>query len=123
MNLIMEMKYYWLANTNSPPLSVLFPTIGIRAGPLEEDWSREGRSIIMNNKKREGFIRTPIFNGSNFVFWKVRTTTYLQSLGTDVWEIMEGGYTYPSAIPTDTAKRKQYELNAKAITVLLGSLS
>ena len=36
---------------------------------------------------------------------------------------MEEGYTYPSAIPTDTAERKQYELNAKAVTVLLGSLS
>ena len=36
---------------------------------------------------------------------------------------MEGGYSYPSTIPTDAAERKQYELNAKAVTVLLGSLS
>ena len=36
---------------------------------------------------------------------------------------MEGGYKYPSAIPTDTAERKQYELNAKVVTVLLGSLT
>jgi len=53
----------------------------------------------------------------------IRTITYLQSLGTDVWGIVEGGYTYPSVIPTDTAERKQYELNAKAVTVLLRSLS
>lgn len=26
-NLSMEMKYYWVTNTDSPPLSVLFPRI------------------------------------------------------------------------------------------------
>ena len=31
--------------------------------------------------------------------------------------------TYPSAIPTDTTERKKYELNAKVVTVLLGSLT
>jgi len=41
----------------------------------------------------------------------------------DVWGIVEGGYTYPSAIPIDTTERKKYELNAKVVTVLLGSLS
>jgi len=29
----------------------------------------------------------------------------------------------PSATPIDTTDRKQYELNAKAVTILLGSLS
>eukprot|EP00253_Pinus_taeda_P034695 PITA_34695 len=75
----------------------------------------------MSTYEREGSIRPPIFDGSNFVYWKVRTTTYLQSLGTDVWEILEGGYTFPSAIPIDTAG--QYETNAKAVNTLLGSLS
>ena len=36
---------------------------------------------------------------------------------------MEGGYTFPSAIPTDTAGKKQYETNAKAVNTLLGILS
>jgi len=77
----------------------------------------------MSNYEREGSIRPPIFYGSNFVYWKVKTTTYLQSLGTDVWEIMEGGYTFPSAIPTDTTGKKKYETNAKVVNTLLGSLS
>eukprot|EP00253_Pinus_taeda_P010531 PITA_10531 len=59
---------------------------------------------------------------SNFVYWKVRTTTYLQSLGAEVWDIVEGGYTFPSATPTDTTSKKQYETNAKVINTLLGSL-
>lgn len=77
----------------------------------------------MNNQESMGSIRLPIFNGSNFVYWKIRTTTYLQSLGTDVWEIVEARYTFPTAIPTDTIGKKQYETNAKAINTLFGSLS
>eukprot|EP00253_Pinus_taeda_P035616 PITA_35616 len=78
---------------------------------------------MMSNHEREGYTRPPIFDGSNFVYWKIRTTTYLQSLRKDVCRIVEGGYTYPSSIPTDIVDRKQYELNAKAVTVLLGSLT
>ena len=70
-----------------------------------------------------GSIRPPIFDGRNFVYWKIRTTTYLQSLGTNVWEIVEGGYTFPIAIPIDTTGKKQYETNAKFVNTLLGSLS
>ena len=77
----------------------------------------------MSNYEREVSIRPPIFDGRNFVYWKVRTTAYLQSLGTDVWEIVEGGYTFPSTIPTNTVSKKQYETNAKAVNTLLGSLS
>jgi len=57
----------------------------------------------MSTYEREGSIIPPIFDGRNFVYWKLRTTTYLQSLGIDVWEIVEGGYKFLSAIPTDTA--------------------
>ena len=77
----------------------------------------------MSNYEREASIRPPIFYGTNFVYWKVRVTTYLQSLGTEVWDIIDTGYTFPSATPTDPAEKKEYELNAKAVTVLLSSLT
>eukprot|EP00253_Pinus_taeda_P014536 PITA_14536 len=77
----------------------------------------------MSNYEREASIQPPIFDGSNFVYWKVRTTAYLQSLGIEVWDIVETGYTFPSTTPKDTAGKKQYETNAKAINTLLGSLS
>eukprot|EP00253_Pinus_taeda_P013510 PITA_13510 len=35
----------------------------------------------MSNYEKEASIRPPIFDGSNFVYWKVIITTYLQSLG------------------------------------------
>eukprot|EP00253_Pinus_taeda_P014843 PITA_14843 len=77
----------------------------------------------MSNYNREASIRTPIFNGTNFVYWKVRVTTYLQSLGIDVWDIIDTRYTFPSANPTDPAEKKQFETNAKAVNTLLGCLS
>jgi len=49
----------------------------------------------MSDYEKEASIRPPIFDGSNFVYWKVRITTYLQSLGTEVWDIVETGYTFP----------------------------
>eukprot|EP00253_Pinus_taeda_P023896 PITA_23896 len=77
----------------------------------------------MRNYEREASIRPPIFYGTNFVYWKVRVTAYLQSLGTEVWNIINTAYTFPSATPTDPAKKKQFETNAKAINTLLGCLS
>ena len=69
------------------------------------------------------YIRPPLFNGSNLIFQKVRTQAYLQSLGAEVWAIVEEGYQYPASIPTDAAGRKKYEINSKAVNVLLGSMS
>eukprot|EP00253_Pinus_taeda_P003737 PITA_03737 len=77
----------------------------------------------MSNYEKEASIRPPIFDGRNFIYWKVRITAYLQSLGTEVWDIVETGYTFPSATPTDTAGKNQYETNAKVVNTLLGSLS
>eukprot|EP00253_Pinus_taeda_P020619 PITA_20619 len=77
----------------------------------------------MSNYEREASIRPPIFDGTNFVYWKVRVTAYLQYLGTEVWDIIDTGYTFPSATPTDPAEKKKYETNAKAVNTLLGCLS
>jgi len=67
-------------------------------------------------------IKPPLFNGTNFIFWKVKIRALLQSLGVDVWEIVEGGYQYPSSIPTYNAGKKQCETNAKIVNSILGSL-
>eukprot|EP00253_Pinus_taeda_P005969 PITA_05969 len=77
----------------------------------------------MSNYEREASIRPSIFDGTNFVYWKARVTAYLQSLGTEVWDIIDTGYTFPSATPTDQAEKKKYETNAKAVNTLLGCLS
>eukprot|EP00253_Pinus_taeda_P008638 PITA_08638 len=77
----------------------------------------------MSNYEREASIRPPIFDGTNFNYWKVRVTAYLQSLGTNVWDIIETGYNFPSTTPTDAAEKKKYETNVKDVNTLLGCLS
>ena len=77
----------------------------------------------MSNYEREASIRPPIFDGTNFNYWKVRVTAYLQSLGTEVWDIIETGYTFPSTTPIDAAEKKKYETNDKEVNTLLGFLS
>ena len=47
----------------------------------------------------------------------------MQSPGVDIWGIVEGGYQYPTSIPTYGVERKKYEINAKVVEALLGSLS
>eukprot|EP00253_Pinus_taeda_P017935 PITA_17935 len=77
----------------------------------------------MSNYEREASIRPPVFDGTNFNYWKVRVTAYLQSLGTEVWNIVETGYAFPSTTPTDADEKKKYETNAKAVSTLLGCIS
>eukprot|EP00253_Pinus_taeda_P032899 PITA_32899 len=77
----------------------------------------------MSNYEREASIKPLNFDGTNFVYWKVIVTAYLQSLVTEVWDIIDIGYTFPSATPIDPAEKKKYETNAKAVNTLLGCLS
>eukprot|EP00253_Pinus_taeda_P001867 PITA_01867 len=77
----------------------------------------------MSNYEREASIKPPVFDGTNFVYWKVRVFAYLQSLATKVWDIIDIGYTFPASTPTDLAEKKKYETNAKAVNTLLGCLS
>jgi hypothetical protein len=77
----------------------------------------------MSNQDGLTSIRPPLFNGNNLIFWKKRMRSYLQSLGAEVWAIVEGGYQYPSVVPTDPTERKTYETNAKVVNALLGSLT
>jgi len=62
-------------------------------------------------------------DGTNFVLWKIIMRAYLQSLGVDVWEIFEGGYHYPTSIPTDCVGKKLYENSAKEVNDIFGGLA
>jgi len=77
----------------------------------------------MNDQDGTTSIRLPLFNEKTLIFWKKRKISYLQSLGADVWGIVEGGYQYPGSIPKDAMTRKNYETNARAVNALLGSLT
>jgi hypothetical protein len=67
--------------------------------------------------------RPPLFNGTNFAFWKIRMNSHLMSLGMEVWKIVVDGYKIPSTLPTDEEGKKHYYNNARAMNVIQGGLA
>ena len=43
----------------------------------------------------------PLFNGTNYVYWKVRMKVFLQALGEQVWQAVEVGWIEPKEVPVD----------------------
>ena len=60
-------------------------------------------------------------NGTNYVFWKVNMKTYIQSIGANVWDVMEEEYQKPLEVIT---KYENMDLtcNSKAMNSLLDGL-
>jgi hypothetical protein len=46
----------------------------------------------MNIHEGTSTNKAPLFDGTNFSFWKVRIRTYIMDLGADVWDVVETGY-------------------------------
>ena len=66
--------------------------------------------------------KAPIFNGTDYSFWKVRMKAYLQSLGSDIWEItQDAGYEVLEA-RISAAQVAQHEANCKAVNALFACL-
>ncbi|GLJ17355.1 hypothetical protein SUGI_0301450 [Cryptomeria japonica] len=67
--------------------------------------------------------RAPLFDGTDYVFWKIRMETYLISVDLNVWNIVTTKYTVPSIIPTGPDDKTKYELNVRAKHALLCGLT
>jgi hypothetical protein len=48
--------------------------------------------------------KPPLFDGTNFSFWKVRMRTYLMALGADIWDVVETGYINPVVLASKDDK-------------------
>ena len=66
--------------------------------------------------------KAPIFDGTNFAFWKVRMRNFIMSLGADVWEIVETGYKKPALVESKDEK-SAFTFNAKAMNSNLSGLA
>ena len=67
-------------------------------------------------------IRPPLFNGTNFAFWKVRMRTYIMELGADVWDVVDIGYVKPVVLANKDDKI-EFSFNAKPMNVILSGLA
>jgi hypothetical protein len=66
--------------------------------------------------------KPPLFDGTNFSFWKIRMRTYLMSLGVDVWDVVETGYTNPVVLASKDDKL-EFSFNAKGMNAILNGLA
>jgi hypothetical protein len=66
--------------------------------------------------------KSPLFKGDDYSLWKIRMKRYMLSLGFDVWQSVENGYTAPATPPTDTAGKKICNDNSRAVNTILGGL-
>jgi hypothetical protein len=63
----------------------------------------------------------PLFNGTNFGFWKVRVRTYIMALGADVWDVVETGYANPVVL-ANKDDNLEFSFNTKAMNVIQSGL-
>jgi hypothetical protein len=66
--------------------------------------------------------KPPLFDGTNFSFWKVRMRTYLMALGVDVWDVVETGYIKPVVLASKDDKL-EFSFNAKGMNAILNGLA
>jgi hypothetical protein len=66
--------------------------------------------------------KPPLFDGTNFAFWKVRMRTYIMALGVDVWDVVETGYT-KSIVLASKDDKLEFSFNEKAMNVILSGLA
>jgi hypothetical protein len=66
--------------------------------------------------------KPPLFDGTNFAFWKIRMRTYLMALGVDVWDVVETGYTNPVVLASKDDKL-EFSFNAKGMNAILNGLA
>ena len=76
---------------------------------------------MMRNHEASG--RPPLFDGTNFGFWKERMTYYLISLGPEVWHFIQNEYQIPPTLPIDQDERKAYIANAKALNSITNGIT
>jgi hypothetical protein len=76
----------------------------------------------MTSHEGTSVTRPPLFDGTNFTFWKVRMRSYLMALGADVWDVVETGYINPVVLASKDDKL-EFSFNAKVMNAILNGLA
>ena len=79
--------------------------------------------VVMN--KGQSLIIPPLFDGTNYAYWKVRIRVFLQSLDEKEWQAVEIGWTKPKEASTNwnDAKIKAVNFNSRALNALFNAVT
>ena len=75
--------------------------------------------------RRQPLIIPPLFDGTNYAYWKVHTRAFLESLDEKVWQAVEIGWTKPKEVLADwdDAKIKVANFNSKALNAIFSAVT
>ena len=73
----------------------------------------------------QSLIIHPLFDGTNYAYWKVRMRAFLQYLDEKVWQAVEIGWTKPkeASADQDEAKIKAANFNSRALNALFNAVT
>ena len=73
----------------------------------------------------QSLIIPPLFDGTNYTYWKVRMRAFLQSLDAKVWRAVEIGWTKPieALVDWDDAKIMAANFNSRALNDLFSAVT
>ena len=73
----------------------------------------------------KSLIIPPLFDGTNYAYWKVCMRTFLLSLDEKVWQAVEIGWTKPkeAMVDWDEAKIKVTNFNSRALNALFSAVT
>ena len=73
----------------------------------------------------QSLIIPPLFDSTNYAYWKVHMRAFLQSLDEKVWQAVEIGWTKPKEAPADwdDAKIKVANFNSRALNALFSAIT
>ena len=75
--------------------------------------------------KGQSLIIPHLFDGTNYVYWKVRMRAFLQSLDEKVWQAVKIGWTKPTKAPADwdDAKIKAANFNNRVLNAFFNAVT
>ena len=73
----------------------------------------------------QSLIIPPLFDGTNYAYWKVCMRAFLQLLDEKVWQAVEIGWTKPKEAPANwnDAKIKAVNFNSRALNALFNAVT
>jgi hypothetical protein len=75
----------------------------------------------MSIHEGNSIYKAPLFNGTNFAFWKVRMRNCIMALGEDVWDLVDTGYVNLVVLANKDDKL-EFSFNAKVMNASLSGL-
>ena len=75
--------------------------------------------------REQSLIISPLFDGTNYAYWKVHMRAFLQSLDEKVWQAVEISWTKPKEAPANwnDAKIKAANFNSRALNILFSAVT